>query len=298
LVIDSDQPEMQIGTPTGHYHIPLGFMFSGRADLDANAETAEVLLFADTTSRGDRPIAASSTVKTPMNLLGGGESSVSYATSAVTTDITDPVCSHILAFRTLLLEAATRFARPATPAPAPALALATRLATIAEAVEVGAAIAFDSQPQARAWQARMDAAIAAAAADAAVLATTLPLGAGPAWRATSALRRSFAVDMSARIGRLPEVLELTVPAPAAAWVLAQHIAGDAPGSVQATLIDILRRNGIRAPGMVAPGRLEILRPTLAAWRIVDGPRVPEEVQTAGAGLFVLDVSRLDVDRIS
>jgi len=104
--IDSDQPELQIGTPTGHYHIPLGFTFSGRCDLDADAETAQVLLFADTTSQGDRPIAASSTVKTPMNLLGGGESSVSYATSAVTTDITDPVCSHILAFRTLLLEAA------------------------------------------------------------------------------------------------------------------------------------------------------------------------------------------------
>jgi hypothetical protein len=104
-VIDSDQPEMQIGTPTGHYHIPLGFMFSGRCDLDADLETAEVLLFADTTQQGARPIAASSTVKTPMNLLGGGESSVSYATSAVTADITNPVCSHILAFRTLLLGA-------------------------------------------------------------------------------------------------------------------------------------------------------------------------------------------------
>jgi hypothetical protein len=105
-VIDSDQPEMQIGTPTGHYHIPLGFMFSGRADLDADAETAQVLLFADTAKQGDRPIAASSTVKTPMNLLGGGESSVSYATSAVTTDITDPVASHILAFRTFQVAAA------------------------------------------------------------------------------------------------------------------------------------------------------------------------------------------------
>jgi prophage DNA circulation protein len=198
---------------------------------------------------------------------------------------------------TLLLDAASRFPRPATPAPAPALALATRLATIAEAVEVGAAIAFDSQPQARAWQARMDAAIAAAAADAAALAATLPLAAGPTWRATGALRRSFATDMSARIGRLPEVLDLTVPGPAAAWVIAQHIAGDAPASVQATLIDILRRNRIRAPGMVAPGRLEILRPTLAAWRVVDGPRAPEEVAASSGGLFILDVSRLDVDRL-
>jgi hypothetical protein len=105
-VIDTDQPELHVGTPTGYYHVPLGFVFSGRADLDADAETAEVLLFADTTSQGDRPIAASSTVKTPMNLLGGGDAAVSWATSAVTTDITDPVCSHILAFRTFQLAAA------------------------------------------------------------------------------------------------------------------------------------------------------------------------------------------------
>jgi len=104
-VIDTNQPELQIGTPAGHYHVPLGFMFSGRADLDADAETAEVLLFADTTQQGARPIAASSTIKTPMNLLSGGESSVSYATSAVTTDITNPVCSHILSFRTFMLAA-------------------------------------------------------------------------------------------------------------------------------------------------------------------------------------------------
>ena len=105
-VIDTDEPELQVGTPTGYYHIPLGFMFSGRADLDADTETAQVLLFADTASQGDRPIAASSTVKTPMNLLGGGDSAVSWATSAVTTAITDPTCSHILAFKTFLLEAA------------------------------------------------------------------------------------------------------------------------------------------------------------------------------------------------
>lgn len=104
--IDTDQPELHVGTPTGYWHIPLGFVFSGRGDLDADGETAEVLLFADTTSQGDRPVAASSTVKTPMNLLGGGDAAVSWATSAVTTDITDPTCSHILVVRAFQLAAA------------------------------------------------------------------------------------------------------------------------------------------------------------------------------------------------
>jgi hypothetical protein len=51
--------------------------------------------------------------------------------------------------------------------------------------------------------------------------------------------------MAVRIGRLPEVLLLTVPAPAPAWVLAQHVAGDTPQAVVATLQDLLRRNGLR-----------------------------------------------------
>ena len=93
---------------------------------------------------------------------------------------------------------------PAAPAPHPALNLAARIATLAEAVEAGAAIVFDSQPQARAWQGRVDAAIAVAATDAAALAATLPLGAGPLWRQATALRRSFAADMAVRIGELPD----------------------------------------------------------------------------------------------
>lgn len=194
----------------------------------------------------------------------------------------------------LLLEAAARWPRPAAPAPLPALHLAARLAALAEALEAGTAIVFDSQPQARAWQARMDAAIAAAAADAAALAATLPLGAGPLWRQATATRRAFAADMAVRIGRLPEVLVLTVAAPAPAWLLAQHVAGDTPAGVVATLEDLLRRNGLRAPGLVAPGPLEILRPGLGAWRVVDGPRAAEP---APAGQPVLDAFVLDVDRL-
>lgn len=209
--------------------------------------------------------------------------------SPATVAAPDPAAAALL-----LLDAAARWPRPATPAPLPALHLAARMAALAEAVEAGTAILFDSQPQARAWQARVDAAIAAAAADAAALAVTLPLGAGPVWQQATALRRSFAADMAVRIGRLPEVLVLTVAAPAPAWLLAQHVAGDTPAGVIATLQDMLRRNGLRAPGLVAPGGLEILRPTLAAWRVVDGPRAADP---APPGQPVLDAFVLDVDRL-
>lgn len=209
--------------------------------------------------------------------------------SPATVAAPDPAAAALL-----LLEAAARWPQPATPAPLPALHLAARMAALAEALEAGTAILFDSQPQARAWQARVDVAIAAAAADAASLSVGLPLGAGPVWQQATALRRSFAADMAVRIGRLPEVLVLTVPAPAPAWLLAQHIAGDTPQAVIATLQDMLRRNGLRTPGLVAPGGLEILRPTLAAWRVVDGPRAPDSLVAAAGdgGDFLLDVDFL------
>jgi hypothetical protein len=46
--------------------------------------------------------------------------------------------------------------------------------------------------------------------------------------------------------------------------------------------------------LVAPGPLEILRPGLGAWRVVDGPRPPEP---APPGQPVLDAFVLDVDRL-
>ncbi len=94
--IDSDQPELAIGTPSGYYHIPLGFTGAGRVDFDADAETAEMILFADTTQSIPQPLSASSTIEVPTCLVDGLKSSVSYAQSAVTTDITDPICSLLL----------------------------------------------------------------------------------------------------------------------------------------------------------------------------------------------------------
>jgi len=96
--VDSDQPEMAIGTPDGYYHVPLAYTFTSSPDLDADAEFAEAVLFVDTAKIIPAPIAASSTVETPEPLLGGAGVSVSRAQSAVTTDIADPVASVVLAY--------------------------------------------------------------------------------------------------------------------------------------------------------------------------------------------------------
>lgn len=200
----------------------------------------------------------------------------------------------------LLLDTALAWAGPvALPSPAPALHLAARMLTLAEAADAAAAIAFDSQPQARGWHAGMDAAIAAAAADAATVAAGLPLAAGPVWREASALRRAVAADMAQRIGRLPQVARLSLPVAAPAWLVAQHIAGDDPAAVETALLDLVRRNRIRQPGLVAPGELEVLRPADApvAWISMAAPAdaAAEEAPAAGGSeldSFVLDVSRL------
>jgi hypothetical protein len=48
-VIDSDQPEIIVGVDYGYVLIPLEFQFSGKVDIDADAEVGNVLLFADRT---------------------------------------------------------------------------------------------------------------------------------------------------------------------------------------------------------------------------------------------------------
>lgn len=199
----------------------------------------------------------------------------------------------------LLMDAAALWPAPGQPTPAPALALAARVLALAAAIDAATAVRFDSQPQARRWYARLDSALALAAADAAALARTAPLTAGPVWRALADLRRAVAIDGAVRIGRLPPVATLVTPGTASVWHIAHHVAGDAPATVLAQLTDLVVRNGLRRPATVPPGPLEILRPVPApaGWVGLGAPPPDEAEATAAGGQrldidFVLDVSRL------
>lgn len=142
--------------------------------------------------------------------------------------------------------------------PLPQLWLAAQCHALASAVSVASDIDYESQQDALATRARLDAAIAACASSAAVLATVEPLAVGPVWRSLGRLRAAVAADLSARAGRLPVVTTLTPPAVVSAWLVAQHVAGDNPGRLVALLQDTLTRNGIRRPWAVPAAPLEIL----------------------------------------
>ena len=100
-VINSDQPELVVGIDAGHYMIPLGFTCAARVDVDADTETGNIILFADTTQA---PVASvTGVVESPASLLDSGKnSSIARAFSAITADITDPVASIVLGFATIV----------------------------------------------------------------------------------------------------------------------------------------------------------------------------------------------------
>ena len=102
--INSDRPEMAVGTPAGYYHIPLGFTCATQQDMGAaDDDEANIILFADLEKTIPLPLATISTDETPLNLLDGGRTSSSRAASAYhTTDMVgDPVCTVLLAYSTI-----------------------------------------------------------------------------------------------------------------------------------------------------------------------------------------------------
>lgn len=99
--IDSDQPELAVGCKEGYFHIPLRCRFGGKVDLDADAEIGEWSLFADLTRTVTTTDIAQGTAKTPTNMLGGGPDATGLVVSAVTGDITDPVCSMQLDYKVI-----------------------------------------------------------------------------------------------------------------------------------------------------------------------------------------------------
>lgn len=140
----------------------------------------------------------------------------------------------------------------------PALVAAVQAQAAVAAAEAAARIPFESQQQAMAWKARIDAGLSRAADAAAAAAQGLPMEGGQLWQALHAARAAWAADMDARIGRLPRVRTLELGGPVPVALLAHAIAGDDPARVIATAEDLVRRNRLRLPAAVPPGALEVL----------------------------------------
>ena len=163
---------------------------------------------------------------------------------------------------TTAILAAVTGATPAATATTPAttVALAAQALAVADAVQTSTAIAFTSQQEATEWAQLLTAALTAATTLAAATAAQQPRSAGDVWRALMAAQAALSTDMVSVIGRLPAVVQFTVPHTASVWQIAQALSGDTPSLVVATYLDIVARNDILNPGAVPPGILEVLQP--------------------------------------
>lgn len=170
----------------------------------------------------------------------------------------EPLVDPGAATRLLLSVAAGVRADGAAP---PALKLATQALLVADAVQLGVQVPFATRGDAQAMRARLDAALQLLAIDAAAAAVTDPIYAGAVWQQAAQLRAGLARDMSERIGRLPAVETLALPTQAPTWLVAQHLAGDAPGQVLAQYRDLVTRNRPARPARLPAGDIEVLRRT-------------------------------------
>lgn len=163
----------------------------------------------------------------------------------------------------LLLDALAQLQPQAGDLPvARAMLQAARVQAAAEAARAASGTSWDSRDEAVGWRGRVDAALAGVQAELAGAA------AGPAWRALRDVRTAWARDLNEAIGRLPPVQHAITYAPLSAWQIALAAAGDTPAAIRPAMLDFVRRNRIRHPGLVPPGRHEVvgfgLRPVTGA----------------------------------
>ena len=191
-------------------------------------------------------IAGASTPQIPAAVAPGGSTATPVAVDGRIT-------------ATLILAAAATMTAPSSaPAITQAVTLATQALALADAVSAASDIPFESQQEAATWQQNLNAAMGAAATQAALLAATQATAAGTLWRSLVAAQSALAADMNATIGRLPAVVTFTPPVTAPVWLIAQYLAGDTPARVLPVYLDLVSRNGIINPGVPQSGPLEVL----------------------------------------
>ena len=158
-----------------------------------------------------------------------------------------------------LLTAASGLAAPAGASPQnAAVSLAAQVQAAAQAAALGSTIPFDSAQAAASWGAQLDAGLAGVQAQAARLAASLPLVAGPVWQALATVRKLAAADLTDRATALPSLVSITTDRTQSAWRIALALYGDTPALMTPCVVDLWRRNAIRNPCAVPPGTYQVL----------------------------------------
>lgn len=233
----------------------------GSATEIAAAANADLALLATPTtapSAGWAATTAGQLVAVPVAMAGACSPPVpsavaagGVATPAAAADPAETVAALLAAVPGI---AATTSAAP----PAPAIAAGMQAVIIAQAIAAASNITYDSQQAAEAQGAVLFTALDSAITAAAVAAQSDPANAAPVWRDLVGLKAAFAADLNAVVGRLPPVVIINIESGSSAWLLAQYISGDNPAEVYATYRDLISRNDIFHPAIVAPGAIEVL----------------------------------------
>lgn len=77
-------------------------------------------------------------------------------------------------------------------------------------------------------------------------------------RAARRVSSAVVVEINEVVGRLPDVLVFSADREHDAWQVAQHIAGDTPGQIEAVYLDIVSRNRPRHPAFMEGSTIEAL----------------------------------------
>lgn len=158
----------------------------------------------------------------------------------------------------LVVVADASTSRASDPLPRRLSALGLRSAALAAAVEPLAADDYESAQDAAARRTEILAAFDRAMTEAAALVSDAPSVVAPVHAALRTARRRIAEDLDDRIGRLPSVVTIAPPTVVSAWLVAQHVAGGAPGRIVATFEDIVSRNRLRHPAAAGGAPIEVL----------------------------------------
>lgn len=136
-----------------------------------------------------------------------------------------------------------------------AMLACARMLVLAEAARTASAVSWESRDEALAARAKLDTAFDAVGAE---LLRDERAPAGPAWRVVRACQAALGRDIQERVGRLPPVRHLHTFTTLSAWHIALAVAGDDAQAIRPAMFDLVARNRIRHPGLVPPGRLEVL----------------------------------------
>lgn len=150
--------------------------------------------------------------------------------------------------------------------PALSITLVAAAACITQAVATAAAMSFTSTQDAISTRDALVATLdllsnAVVAASAITTGDVAPSAIAELFSAIQSTRAAIFADISARLGRLPSILEVAVPVEMNPWVLAYALAGDNPTTVVPLLSDIVARNLLQTPSLIPAGTVYVLEPS-------------------------------------